>query len=86
MDIHQKNKEAKTQAQILLMRFGLNTLLRILIITRELAKGIGAAVAGWWTAGAGIPIISNLIICAWEWEKQYLIQRFKGRKGCSVVC
>jgi hypothetical protein len=62
----EKINKIKTQAQILLMRFGINTLhVYSDNNKRELAKGIGAAVAGWWTAGAGIPIISNLIICAW---------------------
>ncbi|MGI6777004.1 MAG: DUF5702 domain-containing protein [Acetivibrionales bacterium] len=54
------------QGQILLTRFGMNTLH---VYTdgkkKALAEGVAAAVAGWWTAGAGIPIISNLIMCGW---------------------
>jgi hypothetical protein len=62
----EKTNKMLTRSQILLIRFGLNT---IHIYTdakkKELATGIAAAVAGWWTGGAGIPIISNLIMCSW---------------------
>lgn len=56
----------KTKGQILLLRFGLNTV-RIFIDSekRQQATAIAAAIAGWWTGGAGIPIIANLIVCAW---------------------
>lgn len=55
-----------TQAQVLLVRFGLNTLhVYSDSKKRELANGIAAAAAGWWTGGAGIPIIANLIMCGW---------------------
>lgn len=54
------------QSQILLLRFGLNTL-HVYNDPAKKAKAriIAAAVAGWWTGGAGIPLISNLIMCAW---------------------
>jgi len=56
-----------TRSQVLLIRFALDT---IHVYTdskkRELASGIAAAAAGWWTGGAGIPIISNLIMCGWS--------------------
>lgn len=62
----EKTNEIMTKAQILLVRFGLNTLH---VYTdskkKELAAGIAAAVAGWWTGGAGIPVLSNLIMCGW---------------------
>jgi hypothetical protein len=32
---------------------------------RKLAEGIATAVSGWWTGGLGIPLASNLIMCAW---------------------
>jgi hypothetical protein len=32
---------------------------------KELATITAAVVAGWWTGGAGIPVISNLIMCGW---------------------
>lgn len=55
-----------TRGQILLVRFGLNTLH---VYTdpkkKELASGIAAGVAGWWTGGAGIPVLANLIMCGW---------------------
>ncbi|HHV99111.1 MAG TPA: hypothetical protein GXX36_05995 [Clostridiaceae bacterium] len=55
-----------TRAQILLIRFGMNT---IHVYTdarkRELATAVATAVAGWWTGGAGIPLLSNLIMCSW---------------------
>lgn len=54
------------KAQILLIRFGMDTLH---VYTdskkKELADGVAAAVAGWWTGGAGIPVIANLIMCGW---------------------
>jgi hypothetical protein len=55
-----------TRAELLLVRFGLNTLH---VFTdeekRTLATSIATAAAGWWTGGAGIPVISNLIMCGW---------------------
>jgi len=55
-----------TKSQILLIRFGMNT---IHVYTdakkKELATTIAAAIAGWWTGGAGIPLLSNLIMCSW---------------------
>lgn len=56
----------KTRGQILLIRFGLNTLhVYSDAEKRQQAYAIATALAGWWTGGAGIPIISNLIMCAW---------------------
>jgi len=55
-----------TKGQILLVRFAMNTLH---VYTdkdkKALAAGIASAVAGWWTAGAGIPVITHLIMCGW---------------------
>jgi hypothetical protein len=55
-----------TQGQLLLTRFGLNTLH---VYTdpkkKEMAYSTAAALAGWWTGGAGIPILANLIMCSW---------------------
>lgn len=55
-----------TRGQMLLVRFGLNTLH---VYTdpkkKELAAGIAAGIAGWWTGGAGIPVLANLIMCGW---------------------
>lgn len=65
-DSSERINRIKTQAQILLIRFAMNTIHAYSDgDKREIAKGIAAAVAGWWTAGAGIPIISNLIMCGW---------------------
>ncbi|NTV91329.1 MAG: hypothetical protein HGA22_13375 [Clostridiales bacterium] len=59
------NKNLVT-AELLALRFALDTLH---VYTdsrkRELAAGIAAATAGWWTGGAGIPVVSNLIMCGW---------------------
>ncbi len=55
-----------TKGEILLTRFALNSLHVYMDKDKKtLAKGIATAAAGWWTGGAGIPIISNLIMCAW---------------------
>lgn len=55
-----------TNAQILLLRLGANTLhVYADAKKRELSVVTATAVAGWWTGGAGIPVISNLIMCAW---------------------
>ena len=55
-----------TKGELLMVRFGLDTLH---VYTdgkkKAMAAGIATAVAGWWTGGAGIPIISNLIMCGW---------------------
>jgi len=55
-----------TKGELLLVRFGLNTLHVYTDAEKKaMANGIATAVAGWWTGGAGIPIISNLIMCGW---------------------
>ncbi|MGE5614206.1 MAG: DUF5702 domain-containing protein [Bacillota bacterium] len=55
-----------TKAEILLVRFGLNTLHVYTDAKKKaLANSIATAVAGWWTGGAGIPVISNLVMCGW---------------------
>lgn len=55
-----------TRGQLLLIRFGLNTLH---VYTdpqkKELAYSAASMLAGLWTGGAGIPIIANLIMCSW---------------------
>lgn len=55
-----------TKGEVLLARFGLDTL-HVYMDTEKktLSSAIAATVAGWWTGGAGIPIISNLIRCGW---------------------
>ena len=56
----------KTKGQILLVRFGLNTLgIFTDLEKKQQAYAIAAAIAGWWTGGAGVPIIADLIMCAW---------------------
>ena len=55
-----------TSAQILLVRLGADTLhVYNDAKKRELSVAAASAVAGWWTGGAGIPVLSNLIMCAW---------------------
>lgn len=55
-----------TDAQILLLRFGADTLhVYMDPKKKELSVVTATAIAGWWTGGAGIPILSNLIMCAW---------------------
>jgi len=57
---------AKTAGKIALLRFGINTLqIYMDPVKREEAYSLATAIAGWWTGGAGIPIIANLIICTW---------------------
>jgi len=57
---------AMTKAEILLVRFGLNTLHVYTDAKKKtMATSVATTVAGWWTGGAGIPIISNLIMCGW---------------------
>lgn len=55
-----------TKGELLLVRFGLDTLH---VYTdpkkKAMATGIAATVAGWWTGGAGIPLLSNLIMAGW---------------------
>lgn len=55
-----------TKGEILLIRFGLNTLHVYTDAKKKtMATSVATTVAGWWTGGAGIPIISNLIMCGW---------------------
>lgn len=57
---------AMTKGEILLVRFGLNTLHVYTDAKKKtMATSVATTVAGWWTGGAGIPIISNLIMCGW---------------------
>lgn len=62
----QKLNSIMTKGEVLLVRFGLDTLH---VYTdpkkKSMATGVATAVAGWWTGGAGIPILSNLIMCGW---------------------
>jgi len=61
------------KAEILLIRFGLNTLHAYTDSKKKaMATGIATAVAGWWTGGAGIPVITNLIICGWSMGESLL--------------
>ena len=55
-----------TKGELLLVRFGLNTLHVYADGKKKtVAASIATAVAGWWTGGAGIPVLSNLIMCGW---------------------
>jgi hypothetical protein len=55
-----------TKGELLLVRFGLNTLhVYTDPAKRTKAATIATTVAGWWTGGAGIPIITNLIMGGW---------------------
>lgn len=73
----------KTKYQILLVRFILNTL----HVYTDAAKNrqaalMASALAGWWTGGAGIPIVKNLIMCAWGMGEAIidLKELYKGKK------
>ncbi len=62
----QEKNRLVTKGEILLLRFAMDTLhVYMDPEKRKLAEGIAEAVSGWWTGGLGIPIISNLIMCAW---------------------
>lgn len=62
----QKANNIMTKGELLLVRFGLNTLHVYTDAKKKtMATGIATAVAGWWTGGAGIPVISNLVMCGW---------------------
>ncbi len=62
----QKLNEVMTKGELLLVRFGLNTLHVYTDAKKKtMATSIATTVAGWWTGGAGIPIISNLVLCGW---------------------
>jgi hypothetical protein len=62
----QKANNIMTRGEILLVRFGLNTLHVYTDAKKKtMASGIATAVAGWWTGGAGVPILSNLIMAGW---------------------
>ncbi len=55
-----------TKGELLLVRIGLNTLhVYTDAAKKSKANVIATAVAGIWTGGAGIPVISNLIMCGW---------------------
>ena len=65
-DSSEITNRALTSAQILLVRLGANTLhVYTDVKKRKLSVATATAVAGWWTGGAGIPVISNLIMCSW---------------------
>lgn len=55
-----------TKSAIMLIRFALDTIHVYSDPEKQIkANAIAATVAGWWTFGAGIPVISNLVSCAW---------------------
>lgn len=62
----QKLNNIMTKSELLLVRFGLDTL-HVYTDSKKkaMATGVATAVAGWWTGGAGIPVISNLIMAGW---------------------
>lgn len=56
-----------TRGELLLVRFGLNALhVYTDPAKRNRAATIASAIAGWWTGGAGIPLVSNLIMAGWS--------------------
>ncbi|MDP4091754.1 MAG: DUF5702 domain-containing protein [Bacillota bacterium] len=62
----QNTNKTIVEGEILLIRFAMDTLhVYMDPQKKQLALGIAAAVAGWWTGGLGIPIVSNLIMCGW---------------------
>jgi hypothetical protein len=62
----QKLNNIMIKGELLLVRFGLNTLHVYTDAKKKtMATSVATAVAGWWTGGAGIPVISNLVICGW---------------------
>ncbi|WP_066497504.1 DUF5702 domain-containing protein [Abyssisolibacter fermentans] len=67
-----KNK-LLTDSKIIMIRFGLNC---IHVFTdsqkRAEATAIATAMAGWWTAGAGIPIFRTILQCAWAMAESIL--------------
>ncbi len=65
-NVSERANKLMTEGQILLIRFGLNTLhVYNDSVKKQTARAIAAAVTGWWTGGAGIPIVSNLVMCGW---------------------
>ena len=55
-----------TKGTLLLARFALNTIHVYSDLEKQTkANTIATMVAGWWTFGAGIPVMANLILCAW---------------------
>jgi len=54
------------RGEITLLRFAMNTL-HVYTDARKkaMAASLATAIAGWWTGGAGIPIISNMIMSCW---------------------
>jgi len=55
-----------TKSALMLIRFALNTA-HVYSDGEKQTKAniIATSIAGWWTFGAGIPVIANLISCAW---------------------
>lgn len=80
----QKLNNIMTKGELLLVRFGLNT---VHVYTdakkKTMAASIATAVAGWWTGGAGIPVISNLIMSGWGMGES-LLDLQELMKGKSV--
>ena len=67
-------------------RFAMNTL-HVYTDARKkaLAASLATAIAGWWTGGAGIPVISNMIMCSWAWANHCWTQRaFERRRGAFL--
>ncbi len=55
-----------TKSALMGTRFALNAIHVYTDSSKKLkSDAIAAATAGWWTMGAGIPVMSNLVRCAW---------------------
>ncbi|MBN2557231.1 MAG: hypothetical protein JXB33_00605, partial [Clostridia bacterium] len=55
-----------TKSALMTARFALNAIHVYSDSEKKLkSDALAAATAGWWTAGAGIPVMSNLIKCSW---------------------
>jgi hypothetical protein len=55
-----------TKSALMGTRFALNAIHVYTDSSKKIkADAIAAATAGWWTMGAGIPVMSNLVRCAW---------------------
>jgi len=55
-----------TNGKILLARFACNTLhVYTDPVKRNHAVSLATAACSWWTGGLGVPLMSNLIMCAW---------------------
>lgn len=83
---NEKINQTLTDSKLLLIRFGLNSIHTFTCEKKKkVATATATAVAGWYTGGAGIPIIRTLILLGWAMgESVYDLDELKAGREVAL--